>query len=91
MSGQLIRDQLGIGQSIGSDQPEQCIPEQERVLAVVEPKCELVQVGVQVLLRELVIAPDDGALEQRPDALHAVGVDVVVAESGVVSAVGDNP
>jgi len=51
---------------------EQSVSEQVGVLPVVEPELEFVQVGAQVFLGELVIAPDDGPLEQRPRRLNAV-------------------
>ena len=44
--------------------------------AVVVAELHLVQLGRQVLDRELVVAADDKALEERPDALDGVRVDV---------------
>ena len=47
-----------------------------RVVAVVEPPLRPFQVAVDVLRADLVEGSDDGALEQRPDPLHAVCVNV---------------
>lgn len=52
------------------------VPEQERVLAVVVTPLSLVNVGVQMLDAHVVVGADHGALEQAPDALHGVRVNV---------------
>jgi hypothetical protein len=68
-------DQFLERQRLPVDQPQQRVAEEVRVVAVVELKRHFVQVGGQVLRRKLVVAADDGALEQRPDALDRVRVD----------------
>lgn len=52
------------------------VSEQVRVLAVVVPPLQLVQVGREMLHRDVVVGPDDGALQEAPDALDGVGVDL---------------
>ena len=47
-----------------------------RVVAVVVLELDLFEVGRKVLDRDVVVRPDDGALEQRPHALDGVGVHV---------------
>ncbi len=42
----MLSDQLLIGQRLGLDEPEQCVPEQERVLAVVESEREFTDVSL---------------------------------------------
>ena len=46
------------------------------VIAVVNPELLLAEITVQVLHGDLVERADDGALEQAPDVLDAVRVDV---------------
>ena len=51
---------------------------QIEVLAVVEAVGELVEVEGQILGRDLVVHAHDAPLEQGPDVLNAVGVNVSV-------------
>ena len=64
----LIRSQFSVRQVVRLDQREDRVPEQERILPVVESKAEFVQVGRQVLDGKLVVRADDGTLEQAPSA-----------------------
>ena len=72
-------NQVRVSERIRRDQLEQGIPEQERVLPVVEPELKLVHVGLQVLGRKLVVGPDDGPLEQRPGAILLVAYPPLVS------------
>lgn len=45
-------------------------------MTVVDPKFLLLEIGVEMLHADLVERTNDGALEQAPDVLNAVGVDV---------------
>lgn len=57
------------------DAPER-VPEDVLVLPVVVPTLQLLEVTVHVLHAHLVERADDGSLEQAPDALDRVGVDI---------------
>lgn len=46
-----------------------CRAEDVRVLAVVEPKLELIQIERQVFAADVVIRPDHAALQQRPEVV----------------------
>ncbi len=72
----LSLNQFSVGQAILSYQREQGVPEQVRILAVVEAEGELVKIGVQVLGRELVVGADQRPLEEAPYALYGVRVNV---------------
>jgi len=50
------------------------------VIPVVVPERELVQVGLQVLRRDTVIGANDCPLEQRPERLNALSMDVAIHE-----------
>lgn len=65
-----------VPQGVGFDEPPQGVPEQVGVLAVVEPERYLFQVGRQVLLADLVIGTDDGAVQQASHAFNGVRVDL---------------
>ena len=45
-------------------------------MTVVEPPLKLVKVGVKVLGAEMVVGTDDRLLEEAPNALHGVSVNV---------------
>src|SRR5579884_2408927 len=70
------RRQFLIRQRPSFHKPDDRVPEQVRVVAVVEPERELVQVRRKILLGELVIAADHRAVEQAPNRLHGVRVNV---------------
>src|SRR5438552_4056184 len=61
-------------------------PEHVGVLAVVMPEAGLGQVERQVLGRDLVVAPDDPALQERPEGIEILRVDVAahVLARGVI-------
>ena len=48
------------------------VAEDVAVVAVVEPPLQLFEVAVKMLRADLVESPDNGTLEQAPDALDAV-------------------
>lgn len=52
------------------------VTEYVRVVTVAEPELELVQVPGDVLLGDVMEATDNAPLEQRPDTLDSVRVDV---------------
>lgn len=68
--------QLGKRKRVSADQLKHRIPEKERILAVIEPKRELVKVGGKVLDAQMVICTNHAAVEQRPNALDGVRVNV---------------
>ena len=68
--------QVPIRQCFGVENAPQGVPEDVRVVPVVEPSLQFFEVAVQVLRADLVERADDGPLEQRPDALDAVRVHV---------------
>ena len=68
--------QLPVGERRRFQDALQRVPEHVRVVAVVEPPLHLFQVAIQVLGADLVEGPDNGALEQRPDALDTIGVNI---------------
>ena len=69
-------DQLQVSEVSRVHNPRQGVREDVRVVAVVVPPFQLFQVAVQVLCAHLVEGTDDGALEQAPHALDAVGMNV---------------
>ncbi len=52
------------------------VTKDEAVFSIVEPELKLVEVSSQMLLADLMIGADQGALEKRPSALDGVCVDV---------------
>ena len=46
------------------------------ILAVVMPEAELIQIKREIILRDVVIAADDSALQQGPETLDIVSVDL---------------
>src|SRR5207253_7056959 len=69
-------DELSIGQRVGLDQLEDRVPEQVGVRPVVPAERSLIQIGRQMLHRELVVGADHGAVEQAPHALDRVRVNL---------------
>ncbi len=70
----ILRSELLVGQGTSL---EQRIPEQVRVMPVVEPPLQLVQVGVQMLDRQLVLGASDRPLQKAPDAFDGLGVGIM--------------
>ena len=54
----------------------QGVPEDMRIIAVVETPFQFLKVSVQVLDAHLMEGADDGAFEQAPDALDPIGMDL---------------
>src|SRR6516225_2392511 len=52
------------------------ISKQKPIIAIVETMLQFIQVGIQMLRREFVIRPYNGAFKQAPHALYAVSVNV---------------
>jgi len=71
-----LGDQLLIPQGVRFDQSAQRVPEQVRVLAVFEAEGHLFQVGRQVLLADLVVSANDGAVQDAPHAFDGVRVNL---------------
>ena len=72
----LVLDEFGVGELVGGDERLHRVPEEERILPVVESERELVQVGRKVLDAHLMIRTDNASLEEAPDALYGVCVNI---------------
>ena len=68
--------QILIGEVVGCKDSPHGVSEDVRVVSVVEPPLKLFEVAVQMLGADFVERAHDGPLEQAPDALDAVGVNV---------------
>ena len=73
-----LGDQLLVRQRLASNESKDRVAEQERVVAVVPAKRGLIEVPGQVLFGELVVAADYGAVEQAPDGLDGVCMNLPV-------------
>ena len=71
-----LRHQLLISEVSGIKNPAQGVPEYMRVIAVVKTPLQFFEVAVQVLPAHLVEGANNGTLEQAPDTLDSVGVDL---------------
>ena len=71
-------NQLLITENLRITQPDERVPEQVRVTAVVVPPIQFVEVGGKMLHRHVMVRTDNGTFEQRPDAFDGVGVDFLV-------------
>ena len=54
------------------------IPEQELILAIVEPMFKLAKIGVQVFHTNFVVGANDRAFKQAPNAFNPVRVNVAI-------------
>jgi len=72
----MLVHQLPILQWTNRHQLPKSVPEYERVVPVVEPELELIEIAVKVLTRHLVERTGDTAIEERPCALDGVRVTV---------------
>jgi hypothetical protein len=61
---------------LSANEFQERIPEQVRIVAVVEPPFQFIQVGIKMLDRDLMIGTDYGALQKAPGGLNAVRVNV---------------
>ena len=68
--------QFLIGEVVGRKDTPQSVSEDVLVVSVVEPPLQFFKVAVQMLGADLVERAHNGPLEQAPDALDAVGVNV---------------
>ena len=68
--------QLRVLESPGIHDPTERVTEDVRVIAVVETPLKLFEVTVKVLHADVVEGPNDRALEQAPDVLDGVRVNV---------------
>src|SRR5437867_2335689 len=68
--------QLLIGERPRTEQPGERVAEEIRILAVVKAKLKFIEVSIQMLGADLMIRTDHRSLEQAPNALDAVGVNV---------------
>lgn len=58
------------------EQPKERIAKQKRIFALIKAPLEFLKVTVQMLRAHLMVRADNRALEQRPYALDAVGVNI---------------
>ena len=65
-----------IGQVLCVDDAPERVDEDMVVAPVAVPPFQLFEVAVEMLLADFVEAPDDTSLEQAPDTLYSVGVDI---------------
>jgi hypothetical protein len=71
-----LLNQFREGQLCRIYQLRESVPENAVIAAVIEPKFKLIQIGVQMLHAHLMIRPDNRPLQEAPDALYAVCVNV---------------
>lgn len=71
-----LSGQLGICERVCAQKPEKRVSEEIGILPVVEAKLEFIEVSGEMLRADLMVGTDDGPLEQAPNALDAVGVNV---------------
>jgi hypothetical protein len=71
-----LSNELRVRQRFGQQELEHRIPEHVGVFSVVEAELQLIKVGVKVLRANLMVATDDGALQEAPDVLKRVRVNV---------------
>ncbi len=79
--------QILVGEHVRVDDQTQGIPEDVRVVAVVEAPFQFLKITVQMFRTDLMERSDDRPLEQAPHALNAVGVDI--ADNPFLSGVVD--
>ena len=65
-----------VTQLASANESEKRVSEQELVVAAVEAERHLVKVSRQLLNAQVVVGSHNRSLEERPDALDSVGVDV---------------
>ena len=61
---------------VSNQETTERVPKKPGVVPVVEPPFQFIQVGIQVLNGNLVVGADDRPLQQRPDILNGVGVNI---------------
>src|ERR1035438_8334549 len=72
------------------EQPQQCVSEQKRIIAVIESEAHFVEVGLQMLCANTMPRSNDAALEQREGGFHGIrvhvanGVDAVLVTDSLV-------
>jgi hypothetical protein len=69
-------NELSVGECVALNQAKNCIPEKERIVAVVEAPFKFIEVGGKMLDADLMVGADHGPLEQAPDVLDGVRVNV---------------
>src|SRR2546425_4439462 len=69
-------DQTPIRHRVRTREGANCVAEKEVVASIIETPLEFIEVLVHVLRRQVVVRADDAALEQAPDALYGVGMNV---------------
>ena len=63
---------------LGFKEPEQGVAKEPRVVSVVEAPFQFVEVGVQMLDRDVVISTEDGPLQETPNVFDRVRVNITV-------------
>ena len=58
------------------DQFRECIPENVFILPIVKPMFKLIQIGVQMFDTDLMIRADNRPLQEAPNALDAVSMNI---------------
>ena len=71
-------NQLPVGEVLGSYELPHRIVEQVRVVPIVETMLQFIQVSVQMLCRHLVVGTDDRPLQEAPDALDGVRMNLAI-------------
>ena len=71
-----LSHKLTVPKGVPVQEPHHDRLEDVRVVTVVEPEFDLGQVGIQVLRADLMPCADDRALQEAPDALYGVRVDL---------------
>jgi hypothetical protein len=70
------RDQFLVRQRLSFDKPQERVAKQIDVGPVIEAPCDLIEVRRQMLHRKLMVRADNRAVEEAPDALNRVRVNV---------------
>ena len=70
------RHHFPVGHMVGVDDALERVAENVSVIAVVEPPFQLLEVAVEMLCADLVESAHDGTLEERPDALNTVRMNI---------------
>ena len=71
-----LGDQPFIGQMLSIDDTAKGVNKDVVIVPIAETPFQFIQVSVNVLSTDLVECPDDAPLEQGPNALYGVGVNV---------------
>lgn len=76
MSSSSCLGEFRVWQLLSFYQFQERIAKQKFVVSIVKPMLKLIQIGVQMLHRKLVVGADHATLKQAPNAFNGVGVNV---------------